>query len=179
MGKKEKKELVEEIKVDGFNQSVQVFFVNNSYYSIVYKEKEEYYTTDKKVAFLVGKIILNYFKTLDKSLTIFKNAQSEEEKWKQFIEFLRQESQISKVDWEICLGVYRSLEASHDDMDTIEDKSILSKRNSIRTKDNLVKTINKVVYPLSQGEAKRNVSIYKGLRNGYIKNNPELNLELL
>lgn len=175
----DKKELIEEIKIDDFKGRVQVNFVNNSYYSVVYRSKEEYYTTSKKVAFVVGKIILTYFKTLNSGLTIFRANQSEEEKWKQFLEFLRQESQASKVDWEICLGVYKSLEANYDDMDEIKDKSILSTRNSIITKDNLIKTINKVIYPLSKKEAIRNVEIYRGLRNGYVKENPELELKPL
>ena len=161
------KKLIGEIKVDGFKETVQVYFVNNKYYSVEYKDKEEYYTTKKEVALPVGKIILTYFKYLNQAIGIFNQKKSDENKWMDFLQFLREESKASKIDWEICLGVYHSLEATYNDSTDkeIKDRTILSRRAAIRNKDNLINTINKIVLPINEKGAERNIEIYRKLRD--------------
>ncbi|MCQ4924939.1 hypothetical protein NE686_17700 [Tissierella carlieri] len=180
------KSLVSEVKIKDFEDKVQVYLVNNSYFSVVYGEKEEYYTKNKKLASIVGAIILTFYKNLNLGASIFNQSISEEEsleeeRWSKLLEFLKEESKKNGVDWEISLGVYRSLEDSYNDAISkeIQEKELLSKRTSIRSKDNLVTTVVKITSLFNKEEAEKNLGRYKKVRNEYIKANPQLNLSLL
>lgn len=175
------KSLIGEVKIKDFEEKVQVYLVNNSYFSVVYREKEEYYTKSKKLASVVGTIILTFYKNLSLGASIFNQSISEEERWSKLLEFLKEESRKTDVDWEICVSIYRSLEDSYNDAISkeIQEKELLSKRTTVRSKDNLVTTVIKITSLFNKEEADKNLGRYKKLRNEYIKANPQLNLNLL
>lgn len=177
----EVKMLMNEVRIEDFKDVVQVYLINNSYFSVAYKEKEEYYTKDKKLALIVGKIILTFYKNLNLGISIFSQNSSEEIKWAKFLQFLREESSKNDVDWQICLSIYQSLEATYNDMASNEskDKNVISKRSVIRNKDYLMTTLSKIASLFNEKEADKNLGRYKKLRNEYIKENPQLNLNLL
>lgn len=190
------KTLIGNVKINDFDEIAQIYLVNSTYYSVIYKEKEEYYTVSKELAIEVGKIILLFFKSLKHGGMIIRQGESEEEKWIKLTRYLSKEHNLSPKYLEVYANVYHSLESSYFDMEEFEDRAILSKRNAIRSKDNLLKAIVGTIFPIDEikevdsldedpdlitklKEIKRNVDIYKDVRNKYVNNNPKLKLELL
>ncbi|MCK9470730.1 MAG: hypothetical protein M0Q88_03125 [Bacilli bacterium] len=168
------KDLISEVKIDGFEETAYVFNINNKYYSVVYKEKEEYYTTNIKVAMLVGKIILTFFKNLKTGYEILQRSSFDETGWREFYRFLKEESQKTEIDWDIAHSVYRSLQETYYDLKKMEDKKIVSLRSSIRSKDIISQLIKGTTALFNEKEAEKNLGRYKSIRNEYTKSNPQL-----
>lgn len=175
------KKLIEEIGIDGFEGKVQLYSVNDKYYSVEYKGKEEYYTTKKDVAFDVSNTILAYSKYLIEGFKILNQNKSNEAAWVEVVSYVREKSSISNIDYQACHAVYKSLESAYYDQidNKVKDISILSTRRTIKSKDNLVNAIANIVFPVNKKEAERNIEIYRGARNDYVKKNPQLELNPL
>lgn len=187
--------LVETLFIEGQEEVVSIFDVNGNYFSVVYKEKEEYYSKDLKKCILVGKMILKFYQDLSKSgnLLYVQNT-SEEERWQELLRFLNKESEVNFINRELCISIYNSIEKSYYDMGEFSDEEsvkLYASRCMIRGKDNLMKAIKKVVstleeeeqkmgkFPKGYSEAEINYNRYKRERNEFIGKNSHLKLELI
>lgn len=164
-------------------EEVTILDVNNTYYEVVYKGKEEYYTKSLEIARLVGKIILIFYLNLNRGNSIlFSKNKSDEEKWVELVRFLQKESNKTIADKEVAISIYKTIEETYYDqleLDSSEKKEILSSRYTIRNKDNLMNTVNKISSLMNKREADKNLERYKKLRNEFVRKNPQLKLELL
>lgn len=164
----------------GDSNIVSIFKVNNSYYSVVYQGKEEYYSKDLKICKVVGKMILLFHKNLYKSGKLFyAKEKSDEERWGELISFLSSEGSKTFIDKKLCISIYKTIEQSYYDSLDIDDNNIVVTRNTINGKDNLMKTINDIASLSDKKEANKNLMRYKVLRNKFVKSNPQLGLDFI
>lgn len=174
------KELIETLKAKDSNDKAIIYFINNNYYSVVYKGKEEYYTKNIDTAKLVAKIILVFYDTLSKGMNLFSNAKTDENRWSEIVGFLNNVSQKSVIDKELAISIYKTIEeAYYLQTDNEVDKAHLGKINVIKTKDNLMYTIGKITAVSDKIEAGKNYNRYRKIRNSYVEKNPGLSLKLI
>lgn len=162
------KKLVKEIKLERFNEVANVFLVNDKYYSVEYKGKEEYYTKDEKIAYSVAGVILFFYRSLMLGTEVFSKEASEQDKWKALIDFLNRESKGNEGARDVCMNVYKSLESYYyDSLDKKEDPSI-NIRTTIRSKDNLMMAIHQIAALKDPAEALNNFRRYQKIRNQFV-----------
>ncbi len=180
-----KKQLVKEL---GTEDKVSIFLVNNSYFSVEYREKEEYYTKNRDIAFLVGKTILSFFENYKRGVRLLQDSEGSEEGWVNLVRYLRAESRNSEESYEIAMGVYRSLEKLYSNMN-IEDKNIARLRTQVQMKDLLTfvtiklaylfEVENKLTESFDNSEAQKNALRYKRVRDHFVSQRKELSLKIL
>lgn len=176
------KKLVKEVSYEGFNGKCNVNLIDNSYYTVEYKGKDEYFAKKEEIAFAVARVILFFYKNLSKGAHVFAKDIEDEIKWKELLAFLSGESKENKVAMDVCKSIYNSLESAYYDSlecDTAEGKKVLSTKSAIRNKDNLMIAIHRVTAMNDPSEALNNFRRYQKSRNKFIEENPQLELDIL
>lgn len=172
------KKLVKELKIDRFDGVVKIFHVNERYFSVEYKGKEEYYTKDENLAHAVAGVILFFFRSLKLGTEVFLKQETDEEKWKAFITFLNSEAKGNERARDVCMGVYKSLEAYYYDTVDKKNDSNINIKSTIRNKDNLILAIHQIAATSNPTEALKNFIRYQKSRNKFVEER-EIELELL
>lgn len=165
------KKLVKSLKIDRFEDEVEIFFVDDKYYSVEYKGKEEYYTKDEAMAKTVGGVILFFFRSLKEGTELFSKQETPEEKWNVLLRFLNQESKNNERAREVVMGVYQTLSSYYEDSLEGKDQKQMNLKNSIRTKDNLMCSIHMVTALKDPREALTNFRRYQIKRNQFVDQN--------
>lgn len=177
------KVLVKGVTINGFDGSVDIYRVNNKYFSVEYRGKEEYYTINEETYDEVSVAILVYYRDLSLGSDIFNKDISDQDKWSNVASFLNNESKKPIVGKEISRVVYQSFESAYyDQLDNVDERydvKTLSMRTVIRNKDNLVDAIHKIISLKNEVDANKNLGRYKRLRNDFVSKNPQLNLGVL
>lgn len=178
----EERELVKSVTINEFAGVVDVYRVNNKYFSVEYRGKEEYYTTNEEISNEVSVAILVYYRDLSLGSGILNRDIAEEDKWRNVISFLSNESKKPVVGKEISRVLYQSFESSYyDQLDNVDnvDVKTLSMKSVIRNKDNLIDAIHKITSQKNKIEADKNLARYRRIRNDFVSKNPQLNLGVL